>query len=221
MPRSPDLIFFCCCCFKIALEKQIIISHGLLIVLWLDCVLNTFPFSKYYSVCSAYLMLQIYAQTPKLLNIPWHFLDARFHNLSNLFPNAFLPSSYVRWHLFHSTALTLQLLFRRCPREEVFRKQCSVFSSACWCQPWESLGFCSCSGIGWQIQFICLCLCWRVIYPLCVYFVQHFFFFFFNNLHLLPDTISLLALLDQVLQPQDVSKTDVWYGELLKSRHKQ
>lgn len=33
--------------------------------------------------------------------------------------------------------------------------------------------------------------------------------FFFNHLHLLPDPVSLLALQDQVLQPQDVSKTDV------------
>lgn len=178
--RCPDLLiwFFFCCCFKIALEKQIIISHGLLIILWLDFVLNTFPFSKCYSACSAYLMLQICAQTPKLLNIPWHFLDARFPNLFNLFPSAFLPSWYVQWHLFHSTPLTLQLLIRHCPHEEVFRKQCSIFSSACWCQPWESLGFCSCSGIGWQIQFIWLCLCWGVTYPLCVfmYFVQHLFF---------------------------------------------
>lgn len=159
--RCPDLLicFFCCCCsFKIALEKQIIISDHLLIILWLDYVLNTFPFSKCYSPCSAYLILQICAQTPKLLNTPWHFLDARFPNLFNLFPSAFLPSWYVHWHLFHSTPLTLQLLIRCCPCEEVFRKQCSIFSSVCWCQLWESLGFCSCSGIGWQIQFIWLCL---------------------------------------------------------------
>lgn len=41
----------------------------------------------------------------------------------------------------------------------------------------------------------------------CVCFVKDFFFF--NHLHLLPDPISLLALQDEVLQPQDVSKTDV------------
>lgn len=176
MPRSPDLFFFFFfSCLKIALEKQIIIYDGLLIILWWHYVLNTFPFSKCYSACSAYLMPQIYAQTPKLLNVPWHFLDARFPNPFNLFPNAFLPSWYVWWQLFHSTPLTLQLLSRCCPLEEGFRKQCSIFSSACCCQPWESLGFCSCSGIGWQIQFIWLCLCWGVAYPLCVRlcFVKH------------------------------------------------
>lgn len=59
----------------------------------------------------------------------------------------------------------------------------------------------------------------ELIHCVCVCFVNDFFFF--NHRHLLSDPISLLALQDQVLQPQDVSKTDVRYCERLKLGHKQ